>query len=176
MCIIEEYTVSYPDVRRRRVLQRCLLGRSFGYCYRTQVVSPGERVPERPASQFQYAQPRTAHRPAMRSLRHLIVDPREQPARRRRSPSYPRRMPSRRSDPFRVFFPFLRRASDSDDVWKADEYRPRGRGRSPRPVIVTPDVPPINREPRGIPRRRPLGSKIRVVSPPPEPLYKEEPM
>ncbi|RDH28699.1 hypothetical protein BDQ94DRAFT_96195 [Aspergillus welwitschiae] len=176
MCIIEEYTVSYPDVRRRRVLQRCLLGRSFGYCYRTQVVSPGERVPERPASQFQYAQPRTAHRPAMRSLRHLIVDPREQPARRRRSPSYPRRMPSRRSDPFRVFFPFLRRASDSDDVWKGDEYRPRGRGRSPRPVIVTPDVPPINREPRGIPRRRPLGSKIRVVSPPSEPLYKEEPM
>ncbi|GKZ23588.1 serine/arginine repetitive matrix protein 1 [Aspergillus brasiliensis] len=173
MCIVEEYTVSYPDVRRRRVLQRCLLGRSLGYCYRTQVVSPGERIPERRASQIHYATPRSAYRPAMQSLRHLIVDPRE-PA-RRRSPSYPRRMPPRRSDPFRVFFPFLRRASDSDEVWKGDDYRPRGRGRSPRPVIVTPGVPPVNREPRSI-RRRPLASRIRIVSPPPEPLYKEEPL
>lgn len=175
MCIVEEYTASYPDVRRRRVLQRCLLGRSLGYCYRTQVVSPGERIPERPASQFQYGKPRSTYRPAMQSLRDLIVDPRE-PARRRQSPNYPRRMPSRRSDPFRVFFPFLRRASDSDDVWKNDEYRPRGRGRSPRPVTMARDVPPIKREPRSVPRRRPLNSKVRVVTPPPEPLYKEEPL
>ncbi|GAT31310.1 similar to An13g01910 [Aspergillus luchuensis] len=111
----------------------------------------------------------------MQSLRDLIVDPRE-PARRRQSPNYPRRMPARRSDPFRVFFPFLRRASDSDDGWKDDEYRPRGRGRSPRPVGMARDVPPIKREPRSVPRRRPLNSKVRVVTPPPEPLYKEEPL
>ncbi|PYI11049.1 hypothetical protein BO78DRAFT_426101 [Aspergillus sclerotiicarbonarius CBS 121057] len=153
MCIIEEYTDVYPaDVRQRRVLLRCVLGRSVGYCYRTRVVNLGERFHDRPARHFQYAQPRPAE---MNSLRHRIVDPRE-PA---RSPSYPRRRPARRSSSFRILFPFLRRSPGSDE--ESDEPSPRGRARS-RPYASTPDIPipPIQREPRATPR-----PQIRVVSP-----------
>ncbi|PWY95949.1 hypothetical protein BO94DRAFT_141754 [Aspergillus sclerotioniger CBS 115572] len=155
MCVIEEYTDVYPaDVRRRRVLQRCLLGKSVGYCYRTTVINLGERCHDQPPRQFRYDQPGSE----MSSLRHRIIDPRE-PA-RKGSPDYPRRQ-SRRSSRFRLLFPFLRRVPGSDE--EHEERIPRGRPRS-RLSTSTPDIPipPIEREPRATPRRPP---QIRVVSP-----------
>ena len=156
MCIIEEYTDVYlADVRQRRVLQRCPLNNSVGYCYHTRVINRGERFHDRPTRHYQYARPR----PEMSSLRHRIVDPRE-PA-RRGSLDYPRRQ-SRRSNNFRVLFPFLRRSPGSDE--ESEELSPRGRPRS-RPSASTPEIPipPIQREPRATPPRRP--PQIRVVSP-----------
>ncbi|RAL00826.1 uncharacterized protein BO80DRAFT_425227 [Aspergillus ibericus CBS 121593] len=143
MCVIEEYTDIYPaDVRRRRVLQRCLLGKSVGYCYRTRVVNLGERFHDRPTTHF-YAQPRPVE---MNSLRHR-VDPREPPR------------PARRSRSFRILFPFLRRSPDSDD-----EPSPRGRARS-RPYASTPDVS-IQREP---PQIRVVSPRVPTRPPPHRP-------
>ncbi|PYH89302.1 hypothetical protein BO71DRAFT_434929 [Aspergillus ellipticus CBS 707.79] len=166
MCILEVHTDVYPhELRRSRVLQRCLL-RRVGYCSRTRVVHLRERHHTRP--------PIRHASPEMRSLRQRIVDPREprEPREPRRAsrPDPPRRRPSYgRSNSFRLFFPFLRRGPDSETTDSEREAHPRGRQRSPRPYVSErPDIPPIHREPRtSLPRRRPVAPQIRVISPRP---------